>query len=161
LGCFIDRLLAILTAGKSFDHSLAERNVADTHATQLWMAGAIIYSGAMLFVKLSFLFLYRRIFTNSVSFFVQWWCVVVLVVGYSVAGMLSSLMSCLPIAMAWDLTITNGVCINKAAFYIANACLNVVTDVAILALPILPISRTCFNRRQRIMLYVLFGSGSL
>jgi hypothetical protein len=125
------------------------------------MAGAILYSAAMLFVKLSFLFLYRRIFTNSISFSVQWWIVLVFVVGYSVAGMLSSLMACLPIAMAWDITITNGVCINKAVFYIANACLNVVTDVAILAVPIVPISRTCFSRRQRIMLYILFGSGSL
>jgi hypothetical protein len=128
---------------------------------QLWMAGAIIYSGAMLFVKLSFLFLYRRIFNYSRGFSLQWWLVLVLVVGYSVGGMLSSLLTCLPIDMAWDVTITNGVCINKAVFYITNACLNVVTDVAILALPMIPVWRTCFNRRQKIILSILFGTGSL
>jgi hypothetical protein len=125
------------------------------------MAGAIIYSGAMLFVKLSFLFLFRRIFTESKGFSLQWWFVLVLVVGYSVAGMLTSLLTCLPIAMAWDVTITEGVCINKAVFYIINACLNVMTDIAILALPIVPVWRTSCSRRQKIMVSILFGTGSL
>ena len=125
------------------------------------MAGSILYNAAMLFVKLSFLYLYKRIFADARGFFLPWWLVLIVVIGYSVAGMFTSLLTCIPIAMAWDLTITNGVCINKAAFYIANACLNVVTDLAILALPIRPIWRTSFSRRQKIMLCLLFGTGSL
>lgn len=115
----------------------------------------------MLFVKLSFLFLYRRIFAESKGFMPAWWFILVFVVGYSVAGMLSSLLTCLPIAMAWDLTITEGVCINKAAFYIANACLSVITDLAILVLPIVPTWRTFSSRRHKIMLSILFGTGGL
>jgi hypothetical protein len=125
------------------------------------MIGAITYSTSILMTKLSFLFLYRRIFTNNKSFALQWWIVLVVIVGYGIAGIFSNLLNCLPIEMTWDVTITNGVCINKAVFYMVNACLNVLTDLAIFALPMIPIWRTFSSRRQRIFLLMLFGTGSL
>lgn len=56
---------------------------------------------------------------------------------------------------------TDGVCINKAAFYLAAASLNVLTDWAILTLPIPVILKTSWSRRQKFLLCLLFGTGSL
>jgi hypothetical protein len=136
-------------------------NIANELIPKRWMIGAIAYSSSILMTKLSFLFLYRRLFTNNTSFAVQWWIVLVVIIGYSIGGIFSSLLACLPIDMAWDVTITDGVCINKAVFYIVNACLNVLTDLGIFALPIIPIWQTFSSRRQRIFLSMLFGTGSL
>lgn len=138
---------------------MVKRIVADI--SKLWMANAINYSVAMLCVKLSFLFLYRRLFFGSSSRFVwQWWIVFLPTLGYNIGGIMSSLLACIPISLSWDPT-KKGHCINIAAFYIANGCLNVITDLCILALPIPVILRTSFTLRQKVMLCIIFGTGSL
>src|SRR5689334_21951056 len=113
------------------------------------------YSAGIMFIKLSFLLLYRRIFksASTPSWRCLWWITLFVVVGYSIGGILASLLACLPIYSGWDLTITPSVCINKAAFYIANACLNVATDLVVLALPIPIIWRTLLSLRQKILLH--------
>jgi len=54
----------------------------------------------MLFIKLSILVLYRRLFPID-NFAIRWWLVVLFTVGYSVAGILSSLFACTPVAATW------------------------------------------------------------
>jgi len=65
-----------------------------------WTVAAILYSATMLFIKLSILVLYRRLFPID-NFAIRWWVVVIFTVGYSVAGILSSLFACTPVAATW------------------------------------------------------------
>jgi hypothetical protein len=50
---------------------------------------------------------------------------------------------------------------NRSAFYVAHATLNPVSDLGILALPIPIIARTSMDHRQKIIVLILFGTGSL
>ncbi|OCK73603.1 hypothetical protein K432DRAFT_265160, partial [Lepidopterella palustris CBS 459.81] len=127
---------------------------------KVWMVGAVSYSATMLAVKLSILLLYRRIFPLE-NFRIQWWLTVAVTIGYSVGGMCASIFSCTPVAKSWDVTISNGHCINTGAFYIANGILNVITDLVILALPIPILWNLALTKKKKIALSILFAAGSL
>jgi hypothetical protein len=55
--------------------------------------------------------------------------------GYSLASILANILSCAPVAKAWDETITTGHCMNRPVFYFANAGLGIFTDFATVVVP--------------------------
>lgn len=59
-----------------------------------------MYSITMLFIKLSILLMYRRLFPIT-KFIRLWWFVVFFTVGYSIGGAFSSLFECRPIESTW------------------------------------------------------------
>ena len=67
---------------------------------RLWVIAAIVYSGAILFIKLSILFFYRHLFPVD-QFSWKWWAVTIFTVGYSVGGICASLFACTPITASW------------------------------------------------------------
>jgi len=67
---------------------------------QAWTIAAVFYSATMMFIKLSILFLYRRVFAIE-EFMFRWWIVVAFTVGYSIAGICCSIFACTPIVSAW------------------------------------------------------------
>ena len=69
-------------------------------------------------------------------------------VKYSIGGICASIFFYTPITKSWDLTITTGHSINTGAFYIANGVLNVVINLAILALSILIVWSLTLSRRK-------------
>lgn len=139
-----------------------------------WAIAAMMYSACMMFIKVSILLLYRRVFPVG-TFMIRWWFVLLFTVGYSLGGICASLFSCTPMESAWsvyflciwnlrtdwcrDLWITADHCINTAAFYIANGVLNCVSDLLILALPLPIIWGLSLARRQKAHLFMLFGVG--
>lgn len=66
----------------------------------LWLIGAVMYSIAMLCIKLSILLLYRRLFPIG-NFMTRWWIITFFTVGYSIAGALTSALQCRPFESAW------------------------------------------------------------
>ncbi|ESZ98877.1 hypothetical protein SBOR_0735 [Sclerotinia borealis F-4128] len=58
------------------------------------------------------------------------------ILGYSFAIIFAHIFPCKPVAMNWDVKITDGSCINRAAIYNATAAVNIVTHIALLTLPI-------------------------
>jgi len=110
-------------------------------------------------VKLSLLLFYLQISLED-RFRRAVYALIAVVSGYSVASALVVIFSCYPVAKSWDITITDGYCVNLPVFYIANLCLNSVTDVAVLILPIPMLWNVQMPLRQKIAIAGIFMTGS-
>lgn len=58
-----------------------------------------------------------------------------IVASYSIGIVLALIFPCQPIAMNWDLSITEGKCIDKAGIYLATAAVNVIVSSPIMRVP--------------------------
>lgn len=115
----------------------------------------VFYLMNMLLVKLSILFMYRRIFTDvSHSFRVGSWVCGGVVVAWALAFVPAAIFQCTPISKAWEAD-KEGHCINLRANFIGVAIPNILTDVAILLLPV----RVCWKLLKGSLLYRLSVSG--
>ncbi|KAH6719578.1 hypothetical protein BKA61DRAFT_447194, partial [Leptodontidium sp. MPI-SDFR-AT-0119] len=66
-----------------------------------------------------------------------------------------------PVAKNWDLTITKGKYINVSKILLAHGSINVVTDVAMLVLPMALVWKLKVKIKQKVALVSLFITGSL
>lgn len=64
-----------------------------------------------------------------------------------------------PIASSWDLSVKSTSCINIHAVYYVNNSLNIVSDIAILVLPIPMIWQLQLPKRQRVGILAIFMTG--
>jgi hypothetical protein len=111
-------------------------------------------------VKLSILLLYLRLSPYQL-FRIAVWVVVVATVTYSVLGSFEFVFNCQPIAKNWDITITDGKCINVAKILMTHGSLNIVTDIAMLVLPITLVRKLKMSMKQKVALAALFMTGTL
>ncbi|KAH0386879.1 hypothetical protein KCU92_g2262, partial [Aureobasidium melanogenum] len=125
---------------------------------RLYLIASVFYSSSMLSIKVAIMLLYRRLFPIQ-NFLWRWWAVFLFAVGYSVAGILTEIFDCTPVHFQWDI-FAEGKCINRPAFYIANAVCNSVSDLLILALPIPVVWNLALTRRKKITLSLVFAMGS-
>lgn len=123
-------------------------------------AAVVMYCPSMMFAKIAVLLCYLRI-TPQASFRLAVYIMIGVVVAYNIALMAALIFSCRPIAKSWDATITYGSCINRPAVYLANGILNIVTDFAILLLPLPMIKNLQMPTRQKVLLAAFFAVGSL
>lgn len=93
------------------------------------MVASILYVPALGFAKLSMLLLYHRL-SKLLWFKICVYIVMGIVASYSTGIIFALIFPCQPIAMNWDLSITEGKCIDKAGIYLATAAVNVITDVS-------------------------------
>lgn len=115
---------------------------------QVQYTGSILYPCCIAFTKLSILIQYRRIFstpsfrwlTNVIMGVITVWCISVCFTG---------IFLCHPIEKAWY-PMTPGSCINLVSFYYGLQIPNVVTDLAILILPIKEVIGLDLPKRQKI-----------
>lgn len=99
------------------------------------IGGAMTYNLCTLFIKLSILFFYLR-FSIERAFRMAVYFVMFVTVGYTLPNAFLFLYICQPMAFYWDWAIPNGWCINQQNTFDAANILNVITDFAILLLPI-------------------------
>ncbi|KAJ6086021.1 hypothetical protein N7486_010302 [Penicillium sp. IBT 16267x] len=92
-----------------------------------------VYSATVGMIKLSVLLIYTRIFPTR-EFRVAAIILGVITVAWIIAIACISVIQCAPIERAWDTSIP-GTCIDARALFIANAVPNIVTDIAIIILP--------------------------
>lgn len=90
----------------------------------------------LLLIKLSILFMYRRIFTDMSRFF-RWGARIcgAVVVLWALAFVPVAIFQCTPVSKAWD-SDKEGHCINLRVGFFCVALPNIVTDIAILTLPV-------------------------
>ncbi|KAH8650230.1 hypothetical protein BGZ60DRAFT_534338 [Tricladium varicosporioides] len=119
----------------------------------------ISYNISLTFAKISILLLYIRSFNTRkirIACLVQ----LAIVATYGLWLLLSSVLSCVPVAAFWDQSVP-GHCLPRSPIWFANAGLNIATDVLILVLPV-PVIHTLFlPKRQKIGLYLIFTLGFL
>lgn len=110
--------------------------------------------------KVSFLCLYLRIFIQP-NFRRTCYGSIIFVIAWSLAYLLVTVFQCQPIASFWDKTIQTPKCVDSKSQWLSYAVINILSDVAILALPIYPISKLRLARAKKIALAVIFGLGAL
>ncbi|MCJ1414248.1 hypothetical protein MMC32_000574 [Xylographa parallela] len=77
----------------------------------------------------------------------------------SAANVLTCIFQCNPIEAAWNLAITDKVCVDIDAFYLANAALNITTDLLAYTLPIQLVLKLHVPFKQKCALFVMFFLG--
>jgi len=128
------------------------------YAQIIWMS-SIFYNSCLGFIKTSVLALYARLGDPTLR---RLALIMIGVVGCQAsANVLTCIFQCSPVAAAWDLSITNKTCVNINAFYLANAALNIVTDLLAYSLPIRLVLKLQMPFKQKIILCVMMFLGLL
>ncbi|KAI9682138.1 MAG: hypothetical protein M1817_000192 [Caeruleum heppii] len=127
---------------------------------QLFIVLVVVYVPAVTCSKIAILIFYHRISPNAL-FRVAIYIIGAITVGYTLAVMFALLFACQPVAKSWDLSITGGSCINQPAVYLANGILNVISDIAILILPMPMVWQLHIPKRQKFGVGLMFATGSL
>lgn len=121
---------------------------------------AIVYVFPPLFSKLALLVFYIKL-QNRERWY-QWsvYLTIFVVVGSQVSILFAVAFACKPIAMAYDITITEGVCIDRPAVFKATAAFGVITDVMIFAIPLPMVFKLHISTPKKIGLVGIFFVGS-
>ncbi|KAI9817082.1 MAG: hypothetical protein M1826_001664 [Phylliscum demangeonii] len=130
------------------------------HFVKFSYIGLVVQSVWPYIIKLSILALYLRIFSSS---FGNRWAiraVLVFVSLWTVYSFLQTLLLCIPIAKAWDLSMRGGRCLVVKWPSILNGAMNAATDLLVLVLPIPMVMRLQMGTRQKtgMLAIVLMGS---
>lgn len=126
---------------------------------QLLVGYVTLFATVTLTIKASVLSFYLRIFVNK--FMIRAVKVVMIWVAlWSVGNILQVFLLCRPFAASYDPSI-KGTCGDQKASFIAIGCFNVITDVAILCLPIPTIWALKATTRTKIALTAVFAAGFL
>ncbi|GKT44088.1 satratoxin biosynthesis SC1 cluster protein 4 [Colletotrichum spaethianum] len=117
----------------------------------------ITYNFAMLFIKLSFLCQYYRVMV--VPRLRKIYAVALLVVGaWATSQLFISALQCMPVSGFWDQSVKAKCIPNQPQWYV-NAAGNIITDVAVFALPIPIFWHLSLPRKQKILLIGIFSLG--
>lgn len=120
----------------------------------------VLYVISAPLIKLSIILFYRRIFGMTYSI---WFCVF-LTVGYFVSGIIAFLVCCRPVSYYWTQFTKpeGGKCVyDLYNFYISYAGVNVVTDVAILLVPMPIVWSLQMRRAQKLLVCGILLIGGL
>ena len=108
--------------------------------------------------KISILFLYLRIFP------VRWliissYTTMSIIVAWTIATILAGCLICRPFAYNWDKTIVGGYCGNQVSSFTATGIINLITDVAVIVLPMSSLYKLQMALYKKITLIAVFGLG--
>ncbi|KAJ2904888.1 hypothetical protein MKZ38_006929 [Zalerion maritima] len=124
----------------------------------LWLL-SWLYGVTLTLCKLSILSQFHRIFSSShrtIPLLCKIMMVLVVLLGLYIS--LGSVLRCVPPKKLWE-DAADGKCMDRTGFFFSHSVLNIVTDVAIFALPLGPIRKMKLPRVQRWALMGVFGLG--
>ncbi|KXJ86200.1 hypothetical protein Micbo1qcDRAFT_37079 [Microdochium bolleyi] len=128
------------------------------YAQLVWLS-SIFYNATLGFIKISVLALYMRLGDRTLRKLAM---IMVGVISCQAGGnVFACIFQCTPVKAAYDVTITaeNKKCININAFYLANAAVNIFTDLLTYTLPIKLIINLQVSKQQKIGLFVILCLG--
>ncbi|KAG7122388.1 Satratoxin biosynthesis SC1 cluster protein 4 like [Verticillium longisporum] len=129
-----------------------------TYMQVVWLS-SIFYNACLGFIKISVLALYMRLGDRKLR------RVAMVMVGVifcqAGANVLACIFQCAPVSAAYDIRIlpADKKCIDINAFYLANAAVNIFTDILTYTLPIPLVVKLQIPRQQKIGLAVILGLG--
>ncbi|CCF44726.1 hypothetical protein CH063_00527 [Colletotrichum higginsianum] len=124
---------------------------------KLLLAFECIYVTAVMFIKISLLLMYCRIFPSR-NFKIAAMTLGGITIAWCIAIVFVCIFQCTPVAKAYMPWI-DGTCIDLKASFIGNAIPNILTDVAILCLPIGQVWKLQVTLAQRLSLCFMFLLG--
>ncbi|KAL4781109.1 hypothetical protein BJX76DRAFT_24540 [Aspergillus varians] len=126
-----------------------------TYGLSVWLS-SMFYLASLGFVKTSVCWFYTRLgdkYLTRMSFVMFG-----IISCQATANVLTAAFQCRPIAKAWDAAL-EGTCVHINAFYLANAALNILTDLLTYTLPIRVILHLHMPRKQKIALGLILCLG--
>ncbi|KAM5376381.1 hypothetical protein ACJZ2D_005435 [Fusarium nematophilum] len=137
---------------------LAEEWMTIPHM-KVFYASIILYNCTLITVKMSFLFFYRRVFPDSRLRKVCLWFILGNGIwGAAALGM--SFVPCLPVNGFWDFSVP-ATCIPSVVDWYLQSLVMIITDFAILVLPLPSIWKLNTTRREKIVILSCFSVGFL
>jgi hypothetical protein len=130
-----------------------------TFACKLLYVDEPVYLVNLALIKIAILVMYCRIFALR-SFKIGAWVLSIATVLWSLIFIFVCIFQCTPIAKAYDPTVP-GKCVNLRALFIGNAVPNIVTDAAILMMPVHQVWKLQIKLVQRISVTGVFFLGAL
>lgn len=156
LGCTIQ------LAGKRMQMSDIESRHILTSESQWTNYGDMVYSISLAFTKISILLLVLRIFL-SVQRNLFWWLTQFLIVVNSIFYTIFFFVPvflCFPRAKIWNPDMP-GHCLRIEILYLASCSFNMVSDIAMLSVPIYLIWNLQMSTQRKIGVSLIFGTGAL
>ncbi|KAI0552418.1 hypothetical protein F4679DRAFT_88648 [Xylaria curta] len=127
---------------------------------KLWLDIQMVARIAIFFARLSILLFYIRIFFPiGTAKSVFWWiiqAVIWLNVLYSVSLILVLTLQCVPYHLPWGSS-----CINQYLVLVLASVINIISDIAVLVIPIAFIIRLRTTKRRKWAIWALFAFGTL
>ncbi|KAI0166074.1 hypothetical protein GGR57DRAFT_509759 [Xylariaceae sp. FL1272] len=131
---------------------------ATTFVKLLWIY-MLLWATGVFSVKIGILLFYWRIFQKTPKFRVAAIAVAFFSTGIFLSNFFSFTFQCIPVQKFW-LPDTDGACFDQNAFYLSSAVINVVGDIAVLALPLPIIWKLQASRSKKWSLSFLFLLGA-
>ena len=110
--------------------------------------------------KISLTLLYRRIFILR-WFNICCWVLIAIFTGYAISTALVNIWLTIPINAYWDISVTPKHAVNETELFKANAYFNIITDFALLVLPLSVLWRLRMSTARKIGLTIVFAFGVL
>ncbi|KAB2578780.1 Integral membrane protein [Lasiodiplodia theobromae] len=127
-----------------------------TYSQIVWLS-SIFYNACLGFIKTSVLALYMRLGDRLLRrLAIIMTCVVA---AQASAHVIVCIFQCSPVSAAYDLAITDKKCVDINAFYLANAAVNISTDLLTYTLPIKTVLHLQVPKNQKIGLGVMLSLG--
>ncbi|OJJ02103.1 hypothetical protein ASPVEDRAFT_132551 [Aspergillus versicolor CBS 583.65] len=126
------------------------------YAFNVWLS-SMFYLACLGFVKTSVCWFYTRLgdkYLTRMSFIMFG-----IICCQATANVLTAAFQCRPIPAAWDTSIKPSKCVNINIFYLANAALNILTDLLTYTLPIRVIFKLQMPRKQKVALALILSLG--
>lgn len=146
--------------GSRIRHHLYYQFQVVTYALQMDFANQLVYHPILALTKISILVFYYRLSVSG-TFRQVVMALIVTNVALTMSIFFADFFQCSPINYIWDKSIEGGKCINTEAFFISSAALNIVSDFAVLLLPIPMVWKLKINMKKKIVLILLFSLGGL
>ena len=137
----------------------------DEHYANQWpqynYINEILYPLILTFVKCSIVCLLLRVFGTGKRFRRTTYVLLILAIAWGISVSLVAAFQCTPIAAAWDPTIQYYHCFDHQAYFVGTSILNVMIDIAILALPIPSLWKLKLPMTRKLVISGIFMLGIL
>lgn len=128
---------------------------------KLQTATEFVYMAGVTVPKVTILLLYLQIFTQRNIRIITYIVIGVVVTNFLTSGVIVALTICRPFRYKWDKSIPDGSCADLMAAYRLISIPNLVTDLAILVLPIHPLWHLQMNKTWKVGIFLTFMTGGL
>ncbi|GAW24209.1 hypothetical protein ANO14919_137910 [Xylariales sp. No.14919] len=125
---------------------------------QLFWINELFYNAAMFFIKMTFLCQYYRVFRQVKALRITYLVAIFVIGGWCLGQFLSVVFICIPVQGFWDRTI-DAHCQNQFVGVYLNAAGTLVTDFAILVLPVPALWNLNLPKTQKLALIGIFSIG--
>lgn len=118
----------------------------------------LLYMGSLTLVKCSVLVFYMRVFATQTMQRLSM-ATIGFVIAWCVGHMFAMVFICHPVAFWWDISIPGGYCLDQLPIYVSLIITNILSDIVIMALPMVTIWELKMKTTEKLALTAAFALG--